>query len=166
MKQKVVRKGRNQPTRRRFLPLFCLFRGTPLSLSLSSRKGTAESREFEGCRPRLAIFRGFNQLYNCKPSPADLVCPFIINGKKFTLFPKAKVFANWVALRKSAVLPFSNDYYSDCACANNYFNRAAITFPAQAAGMRQIECAFRKAWLSDAPLIILNMAMSQQTVDK
>ena len=104
MKQKVVRKGRNQPTRRRFLPLFCLFKGTPLSLSLSSRKGTAESREFEGCRPRLAIFRGFNQLYNCKPSPADLVCPFIINGKKFTLFPKAKVFANWVALRKSAVL--------------------------------------------------------------
>ena len=56
-KQIVERKGRNQPTRRRFLPLFCPFNGT-----------------------------------------------HIINGKKFTLFPKAKVFANRGAPRKSVVL--------------------------------------------------------------
>ena len=31
-----------------------------------------------------------------------------------------------------------------------YKTRAAFTFPAKAAGMRQMGCAYRKAWLSDA----------------
>ncbi|HIY96273.1 MAG TPA: hypothetical protein H9729_01145 [Candidatus Borkfalkia excrementigallinarum] len=47
-----------------FSPLFApFFRAHLFVLSLSSRKGAAESRDFEGCRPQLAIFKGFYLLF-------------------------------------------------------------------------------------------------------
>ena len=102
--------------------IFVIFRKTPLSspcsvqpefssaarpfrahlfiLSLSSRKGAAESRDFQGCRPRLASFKGFYLLFICKPSPAYLVRLFVKSRAAFTFPAKAKVFANWVAFPK------------------------------------------------------------------
>ena len=92
MKQKVVRKGRNQPTKRRFLPLFCLFKGTPLSLSLSSRKGAAESRDFKGCRPRLAIFKGFNLLFQLQAFTRLFGLPLFYKWQKIHPLPISKSF--------------------------------------------------------------------------
>ena len=67
------------------------------ALSLFSRKGAAKSREFEGCRPRLAIFKGFYQLYNCKPSPAYLVA-LLLNRAPHSPFLQKRLRANAGAL--------------------------------------------------------------------